>query len=84
MDKTMGITELARATGISQQRLLAWEDAAYIKPYLTKKGVRFVRLYAPAVIERVRQIKAMVDAGYRVSKAAEIIDAEKPCTRRIE
>lgn len=78
MPNGISITELARATGIRQQRLCAWQDAGFITPLLTRKGTRIVRIYLPAVVDRVKRLKTMVDAGYRVSKATEIIDAEKP------
>ncbi|MEM7411415.1 MAG: MerR family transcriptional regulator [Myxococcota bacterium] len=60
----------ARVTGISAETIRAWENRhGIVRPTRTAGGTR---RYSPEDLERLRQVKAAVDAGNRIGRVAEL------------
>lgn len=64
---TMGIGDLARATGISATKLRYWTDKGYIKCLSENEGNR---KYKYETVFKVRAMKAYLDEGYTLATAA--------------
>jgi DNA-binding transcriptional MerR regulator/methylmalonyl-CoA mutase cobalamin-binding subunit len=64
---------VARITGLSTHALRAWERRyGAVRPHRTEGGTR---RYSRSQVERLRLLKAGVDAGHRISEIAELDDA---------
>lgn len=73
-ETTYPLRAVARLTGLSPELLRAWERRyAVIEPMRTSGGTR---RYRAADIERLRLVKAAVDAGHRVGRVAHLEAAE--------
>jgi DNA-binding transcriptional MerR regulator len=69
-DSTYALRTVVRLTGLSPDLLRAWERRyGVIEPMRTSGGTR---RYSPADIERLRLVKAAVDAGHRVGRVAHL------------
>lgn len=64
----------ARLTGLSPELLRAWERRyGAVEPFRTPGGTR---RYRASDVERLRLLKAVVDAGHRISQVAVLTDDE--------
>jgi DNA-binding transcriptional MerR regulator/methylmalonyl-CoA mutase cobalamin-binding subunit len=71
---TYPLRTAARLTGLSPELLRAWERRhGVVQPQRTPGGTR---RYTAADLERLRLVKAAVDAGHRISQAAQLEEAE--------
>lgn len=71
---TYPLRAAARLTGLSPELLRAWERRyGVVQPIRTPGGTR---RYSAADIERLRLLKAAVDAGNRISEVAQLAPAE--------
>ena len=69
-EKTYPLRAAARLTGLSPELLRAWERRyAAVDPMRTEGGTR---RYRASDLERLRRLKAAVDAGYRISEVARL------------
>ena len=69
-EATYPVRAAARLTGLSPELLRAWERRyAAIRPIRTPGGTR---RYRAADLERLRLLKAAVDAGHRIGQVAEL------------
>jgi DICT domain-containing protein len=64
---TIGIAELARRTGLTQQAIRAWESRFGFPTPARSSGGR--RQYADADVDRVRRVLALRDSGVRLPSA---------------
>jgi len=70
---TYPLRAAARLTGLSPELLRAWERRyGAVSPQRTSGGTR---RYRAADVERLRRLKAAVDAGHRIGEVAELDDA---------
>lgn len=78
-EELLTITAVARETGLSPDTLRVWERRyGFPKPLRNSSGRRG---YPQEQIDRLRQIKRLVDAGFRPGKlvsAAQAATAKKP------
>jgi len=74
IEMTYPLRAASRITGLSAELLRAWERRyRVVVPMRTPGGTR---RYRAADLERLRLVKAAVDAGHRISRVAEMSDAE--------
>jgi len=74
VELTYPLRTAARLTGLSPELLRAWERRhRVVEPLRTPGGTR---RYSAADIERLRLVKAAVDAGHRISEVAHLEPAE--------
>lgn len=74
VELTYPLRTAARLTGLSRELLRAWERRhRVVEPLRTPGGTR---RYTAADIERLRLVKAAVDAGRRISEVAHLEPAE--------
>ena len=68
------IKTVSKLTGVARNTLLAWERRyGFVVPARTDNGYR---VYSDADVARLREIKALVDAGHAVSEAIAMLDAQ--------
>jgi MerR family transcriptional regulator, light-induced transcriptional regulator len=72
---TIGIGELARRTGLTQQAIRAWESRFGFPVASRTAGGR--RQYPEAEVDRVHRVLALRDTGVKVSSAIARISAEQ-------
>ncbi len=73
-DPTYPLRAASRLTGLSPEVLRAWERRyGVVEPLRTPGGTR---RYTARDLERLRRVKAAVDAGHRISSVAKFDDAE--------
>ncbi|MDJ0868371.1 MAG: MerR family transcriptional regulator [Myxococcota bacterium] len=73
LELTYPLRTAARLTGLSPELLRAWERRyGAVAPQRTPGGTR---RYSAADLERLRLVKAAVDAGHRISQVAQLDDA---------
>lgn len=73
-ETTYPLRAAARLTGLSPEVLRAWERRyGVVEPLRTPGGTR---RYRAADLERLRLVKAAVDAGHRIGRVARLDDAE--------
>jgi DNA-binding transcriptional MerR regulator/methylmalonyl-CoA mutase cobalamin-binding subunit len=73
-EETFALRVASRLTGLSPDLLRAWERRyAVVVPLRTPGGTR---RYRARDLERLRRVKAAVDAGHRVSEVAQLEDEE--------
>ena len=69
------IKTVSKLTGVARNTLLAWERRyGFVVPERTDNGYR---IYSDADVARLREIKALVDAGHAVSEAIAMLDAQQ-------
>jgi DNA-binding transcriptional MerR regulator len=74
LELTYPLGTAARLTGLSPERIRAWERRyGVVEPLRTPGGTR---RYRAADLERLRLVKAAVDAGHRISQVARLDPAE--------
>jgi DNA-binding transcriptional MerR regulator len=74
LELTYPLRTAARLTGLSPEVLRAWERRhGVVKPLRTPGGTR---RYRAADVERLRLVKAAIDAGHRIGQAAHMDLAE--------
>ena len=74
VELTYPLRTAARLTGLSPELLRAWERRhRVVEPLRTPGGTR---RYSAADLERLRLVKAAVDAGHRISQVARLEPAE--------
>jgi len=67
---TVGISDLAKTTGVSQTQLRYWEQKGYIHSQkVTEKNT--VHRFSYGTLMRVHFIKAMLDEGFTLAAAAQ-------------
>ncbi|HEX4471317.1 MAG TPA: DICT sensory domain-containing protein [Nocardioides sp.] len=72
---TIGIGELARRTGLTQQVVRIWESRfGFPVPARTEGGRR---RYAEADVDRVQRVLALKDSGVRLAQAVDRVRAEE-------
>ena len=72
---TIGIGELARRTGLTQQVVRVWESRfGFPAPERTEGGRR---QYAEADVDRVQRVLALKDSGVRLAQAVDRVRAEE-------
>jgi DNA-binding transcriptional MerR regulator len=72
---TIGIGDLARRTGLTQQLVRAWESRfGFPTPQRTESGRR---VYSEADVDRVQRVLALKDAGLRLAQAIDRVRAEE-------
>jgi len=70
---TVGISDLAKMTGVSQTQLRYWEQKAYVHSIkASEKNV--VHRYSYGTLMRVHFIKMMLDEGFTLAAAAQRAD----------
>ncbi len=68
------IKQVASATGLSEQIIRKWEQRyGAVKPERLENGYR---VYSQLDVQRLLQIKSLVDQGYPVSQAVKFVDAQ--------
>lgn len=68
------VKTICRLTGINRSTLLAWERRYQaVTPSRTENGYR---IYSEADLQRLLQLKAMVDKGHAVSEALKLLGGE--------
>ncbi|NJN52146.1 MAG: MerR family transcriptional regulator [Gammaproteobacteria bacterium] len=72
-DDLYRIGTVAKLTGVSVECLRAWERRHGIAPAERSGRTRF---YSHAQLERLRKIKALIDAGHPISSLAELSNAQ--------
>ena len=73
-EETFAVGRVARLTGVSPDVLRAWERRyAAVEPIRTPGGTR---RYRARDIDRLRLLKAAVDAGHRIGEVARLSDSE--------
>ena len=73
-ETTYPLRAASRLTGVSPELLRAWERRyGVVRPRRTPGGTR---RYSAADLERLRLVKAAVDAGHRIGQVAHLGDAE--------
>jgi DNA-binding transcriptional MerR regulator len=74
VEKTYPLRAAARLTGLSPELLRAWERRyGVVEPLRTAGGTR---RYRASDLERLRLVKAAVDAGHRIGRVAQLDSAE--------
>ena len=71
IDKTFGIGDTAKMTGISKGQLRNWEGKFIPEPYRTVCGDRAYRRYTQSEIDLILRIKAYLEEGYTLARASE-------------
>ena len=65
------IGTIAKLTGLSVERLRAWERRYELVPALRQGKTRY---YSQAQLERLKKIKRLIDAGHPISSLVELSD----------
>lgn len=72
IEKTAGIGEVVRLTGVSEKQLRYWQEAGYIKPEKVVCGDRAYRRYNEYDIALITVMKNKLKEGFSLSSAARI------------
>jgi DNA-binding transcriptional MerR regulator len=77
-DKTYPVGDAARLTGLTPERLRAWESRyGAVRPRRSEGGTR---LYSASDLERLRLLRAAVDSGRRIGRIARLdLEALRAC-----
>jgi DNA-binding transcriptional MerR regulator len=71
-NQTVSIGEAARLCGVTVKQIRHWQDREYIpEPQRVICGERAFRQFKNDDLEQIKKIKAYIDAGFRLSSAAE-------------
>ena len=75
---TFSIGDTARLTGVTQKQIRHWESRRYIEPPIRIIcGNRAYRYFEKSEVERIKSIKALLDQGYSLVHAAEMVKKSK-------
>lgn len=76
--KVFSIGDTAKITGVSQKQLRHWEARGYIAPPPTRiiSGHRAYRYYEQGQVDQISTIKRLLDDGYTLSRASQIVQKE--------
>ena len=74
IQKTAGIGEVVRLTGVSEKQLRYWQEAGYIKVERVVCGDRAYRRYTEHDIAMITIIKNKLKEGFNLSNAARIAE----------
>jgi DNA-binding transcriptional MerR regulator len=66
-----GFNEVARETGIHPSSLRRWESLGFIAPSRISFGWTWVRVYLDHEVELLKQVKLMLEEGYKLRRAFE-------------
>ena len=72
-NKTMGIRELVKRTGLTSRALRFYEARGLLTPLRSYNGQRF---YGPAELERVHRIVVLKSAGLSLSQMKDLFDGQ--------
>jgi DNA-binding transcriptional MerR regulator len=71
-NQTVSIGEAARLCGVTVKQIRHWQDREYIpEPQRVVCGERAYRQFGEEDLEHIKKIKQYLDAGFRLSIAAE-------------
>ena len=71
-NQTVSIGEAARLCGVTVKQIRNWQDREYIpEPQRVVCGERAYRQFGEEDLEHIKKIKQYLDAGFRLSIAAE-------------
>jgi DNA-binding transcriptional MerR regulator len=71
-ERTFSIGEAARLCGVTVKQVRNWQDREYIpEPQRVICGERSYRQFGEEDLEHIKKIKQYLDAGFRLSSAAE-------------
>ena len=71
-NQTVSIGEAARLCGVTVKQIRHWQDREYIpEPQRVVCGERSYRQFGEEDLEHIKRIKWYLDAGFRLSIAAE-------------
>ena len=76
---TFGSQHVCRVLEISTRQLEYWVLIGVVRPLLEPHGKKLFRRFTREDIQFLRQVKALTDEGFLVSKAAEKIRAQSAC-----
>jgi DNA-binding transcriptional MerR regulator len=75
--KAFSIGATAKLAGVTQKQLRHWEARGYISPPTrVRMGDRAYRYYSQAQLEKVKEIKSLLNEGYTLSHASKIVRKE--------
>jgi hypothetical protein len=66
-----GINEVSEETGIHPSSLRRWEALGFIAPGRVSFGETLVRVYSDEDVELLKQVKRLMDEGYKLRAAFE-------------
>jgi DNA-binding transcriptional MerR regulator len=66
-----GINEVSKATGIHPSSLRRWESIGLIAPGRISFGDTWVRVYLDEDVELLKQVKQLMEEGYKLQWAFE-------------
>jgi DNA-binding transcriptional MerR regulator len=66
-----GINEVSKETGIHTSSLRRWESQGFIAPGRISFGETWVRVYSEREVELLKQVKGLMDEGYKLRRAFE-------------
>ncbi len=66
-----GINEVSKETGIHPSSLRRWEALGFIAPGRISFGETWVRVYSDQDVELLKQVKKLMDEGYKLRAAFE-------------
>ncbi|MGO9571641.1 MAG: MerR family transcriptional regulator [Desulfomonilaceae bacterium] len=66
-----GINEVSKATGIHPSSLRRWESIGLIAPGRISFGDTWVRVYLDEDVELLKQVKRLMEDGYKLQWAFE-------------
>jgi len=69
MDRTKGIGEASRETGVTERMLRHWQSVGYINPEVVICGDRKYRRYNSRDIELIKNIAAFQSDGFTLKAA---------------
>ncbi len=71
-----GINEVSKETGIHPSSLRRWESLGFIAPGRISFGETWVRVYSDDEVELLKQVKRLMDEGYKLRAAFEQVEQD--------
>jgi DNA-binding transcriptional MerR regulator len=72
--KFFGINATAKETGITESTLRRWEATGFFSSERVCVGNNEVRIYSAELVDFLKRIKNLIEAGMRVRAAFEFLD----------
>ena len=69
MERTLGIGQTSKETGVSERMLRHWQSAGYINPEIVTCGEINYRRFTQRDIKLIKRIKKLRDEGWTLKAA---------------
>lgn len=73
-----GTTEVCRQVGLTSRQIEYWILIGIVNPRMERHGLKVFKRFSERDIEILKQVKALTDEGYLVSRALEKVKKDQP------